>query len=148
MKAKGYMDKGLLTPDDLVIDMFMARLAELRPDQGFILDGFPRTLPQAAALDEALAGNGKSIDLAVNITGPDDVLLERMLSRARESGRTDDTPEAIRVRLEVQKPPAELLDHYRRAGKLKDVDGLPAIPVVTEAILEVLGNGGGVAATQ
>jgi adenylate kinase len=140
-KAKEYMDKGLLTPDDLVIDMFMARLAELPAGQGFILDGFPRTLPQAQALDAALAKQSKSIDIAINITGPDDVLLERMLGRAKDSGRTDDTPEAITKRLEVQKPPIELLDHYRSSGKLKDVDGLPEIEAVTSSILAVLGAG-------
>jgi adenylate kinase len=118
--------------------MFMARLAELPPGQGFILDGFPRTLPQAQALDTALAKLSKAIDIAVNITGPDDVLIDRLLGRAKDSGRADDTPEAIKKRLEVQKPPSELLDHYRRSGKLKDVDGLPEIPVVTAAVLAVL----------
>lgn len=137
--AKGYMDKGLLVPDDLVIGMFMGRLLELRPDQGFILDGFPRTLVQARALDAALAREGKSIEIALNIAAPDDVVYERMLGRAQESGRADDTPEAIRTRLEVQKPPADLLDHYRREGKLREVDGLPAIPVVTASILRALG---------
>jgi adenylate kinase len=138
-KAKSFMDQGLLTPDDLVIDMFMARLAELKEGQGFVLDGFPRTLPQAEALDAALAKQGKAIDIAINITGPDDVLTERLLNRAKESGRTDDTPEAIRKRLEVQKPPAELLGHYSGAAKLKDVDGLPAIDVVTASIIKALG---------
>jgi adenylate kinase len=139
VKARGFMDQGLLVSDDLVIDMFMARLAELRKDQGFVLDGFPRTLVQAQALDEALARERKSIDLAVNITADDAVLVERMLNRAKESGRADDTPEAIRVRLDVQKPPVELLEHYRKAGKLKDVDGLPEIPVVTASIMRALG---------
>jgi adenylate kinase len=139
LKAKKFMDKGLLTPDDLVIEMFLARLADLRPDQGFVLDGFPRTLVQAKALDEALARSSRVIDIAVNITAPDDVLMDRMLGRAKDSGRTDDTPEAIRTRLEVQKPPAELLAHYRAAGKLKDVDGLPDVETVTRAILEALG---------
>jgi adenylate kinase len=139
LKAKAFMDQGLLTPDDLVIDMFMERLGELKPDQGFVLDGFPRTLVQAQALDGALAKQGKAIDIAVNISGSDDVLMERMLSRAKDSGRTDDTPGAIRTRLEVQKPPDELLAHYRDAGKLKDVDGLPAIEVVTAAVLGALG---------
>jgi adenylate kinase len=142
LKAKTYMDQGLLTPDDLVIEMFMTRLAELKPDQGFVLDGFPRTLVQAQALDEALARNGKTIDSAINITAPDDVLMERMMGRAKESDRSDDTPEAMRVRLEVQKPPAELLAHYRKAGKLKDVDGMPEVPVVTAAIMAALGVGG------
>jgi adenylate kinase len=140
-KAKVYMDQGLLTPDDLVIDMFMARLAALTADQGFVLDGFPRTLVQAVALDDALAKQGKAIDLAINITAQDDVLMDRMLARAKESNRSDDTPAAIQVRLEKQKPPADLLRHYRDAGKLKDVDGLPEIPFVTMAIMKALGAG-------
>jgi len=139
LKAKSYMDQGLLTPDDLVIDMFLSRLGELKPDQGFVLDGFPRTLPQAVALDEALAKQRKSIDLAINITAPDDVLMDRMLLRAQASSWSDDTPEAIKVRLERQKPPADMLKHYRDAGKLKDVDGLPEIPFVTMAIMKALG---------
>jgi adenylate kinase len=138
-KARAIMDQGLLVPDDLVIDMLLQRLSELRPGQGVVFDGFPRTLPQAIALDEALAKSGRGIDMAVNITASDDILIERMLNRAKDSGRADDTPEAIRTRLEVQKPPASLLDHYRDAGKLKDVDGLPGIETVTASIVAVLG---------
>ena len=141
LKAKVFIDKGLLTPDDLVIDMVMARLATLKADQGFVLDGFPRTLVQAVALDGAMARQGKAIDLAINITAPDDVLMDRMLLRAKESNRSDDTPEAIQVRLDKQKPPVDLLKHYRDAGKLKDVDGLPEIPFVTMAIMKALGAG-------
>ncbi|MEX2247450.1 MAG: adenylate kinase [Dehalococcoidia bacterium] len=144
-KAKSFMDKGLLVPDDLVIDMFVVRLAELREGQGFVLDGFPRTLVQAEALDRALAGQGKAIDLAVNITAPDAVLLERMMGRAKESARSDDTPEAMRVRLEKQKPAPELLDHYRREGKLRDVDGTPGVSAVTASIMEALGLRNGAA---
>lgn len=143
VKAQGFMDQGLLTPDDLVIEMFMERLAQLTPDQGFVLDGFPRTLVQAVALDDALAKRGKAIDIAINITASDDILLDRMLGRAKESSRADDTAEAIAVRLQVQKPAADLLDHYRKAGKLKDVDGLPEIPFVTMAIMQALGAGAG-----
>ncbi len=137
-RAKGIMDQGLLVPDDLVIDMFLARLEELQADQGFVLDGFPRTLVQAQALDEALSKMGKAIDIAINITASDDILIDRMLNRAKDSGRADDTPEAIKTRLDVQKPSAELLSHYRNAGKLKDVDGLPEIPFVTMAIVNAL----------
>ncbi len=137
-KAKAYMDQGLLTPDDLVIDMFMARLTEIG-DQGFVLDGFPRTLPQARALDAALMRGGRAIDVAINITAPEDVLMARMEGRAAEGGgRSDDTPEAMRKRLEVQKPPEELLAHYRDAGKLRDVDGTPAVEAVTDAIAAAL----------
>jgi adenylate kinase len=140
--AKDYMDKGLLVPDDLVIDMLMARLAELQVGQGLILDGFPRTLVQARALDEALSRIGRSIDMTVNISGPDDVLMDRMLGRATESGRSDDTPEAMRTRLEKMKPSPDLLDHYRSAGKLRDVDGTPDVPTVTASILGALGLDG------
>lgn len=142
LKAKDIMDQGLLVPDALVIDMFLERLGELGPAQGFVLDGFPRTLIQAKALDETLAKMEKAIDIAINITAPDDVLVDRMLRRAKESGRADDTPEAIATRLQVQKPPAELLEHYRAAGKLKDVDGMPEIPFVTMAIVNALGAAG------
>jgi adenylate kinase len=142
-RAKEYMDKGLLVPDDLVIDMLLDKLNTLREGQGVVLDGFPRTVPQAVALDKALAGRGKSIDMAVHITAPDDVLLERMIGRAKESTevRSDDTPEAMRTRLAGMKPAADLLDHYRRAGKMKDVDGTPAVGTVTVSIVEALGVG-------
>ena len=146
-RAQGYMDKGLLVPDDLVIDMFMDRFVQLGEGQGFVLDGFPRTLVQAIALDEALGGQRKSLDAAINIYAPDDVLVERLMGRARESSRTDDTPEAIRVRLEKQKPSAELLDHYRSAGKLREVDGLPDVDTVTASILAVLQRDGAAAPT-
>lgn len=138
-KAQEYMDKGHLVPDGLVIDMLMERLGELRPDQGVVFDGFPRTLVQAQALDAALEKGGRTIDLAINITAPDDVLIERMSGRAAESGRSDDTPEAMRTRLEVMKPAEDLLAHYRAAGKLRDVDGVPTVPDVTQTILEALG---------
>jgi adenylate kinase len=138
-KANEYMTQGLLVPDQLVIDMFMDRLASLGPDQGFVLDGFPRTLVQAQALDQALGAKGKAIDRAVNITAPDDVLIERMMGRAKDSGRADDTPEAMRTRLEGMKPPPELLAHYRDAGKLQDVDGVPDVPTVTALVIKALG---------
>lgn len=147
-RAREYMDKGLLVPDELVIDMFMERLGELRKDQGFVLDGFPRTLVQAKALDAALASRSREIDRCVNITAPDDVLIDRMVGRAKESSRSDDTPEAMRTRLEQQKPPEELLGHYRSAGKLRDVDGTPAVERVTAAIMGALGLDAGSAVTR
>jgi adenylate kinase len=139
VKAKGYMDQGLLVPDDLVIDMLLDRLNSLSEGQGLVLDGFPRTVPQAQALDKALADRGIAIDMCVHITAPDDVLMERMVGRAKESARSDDTPEAMRTRLEVQKPAPDLLAHYRNAGKLKDVDGTPDVDTVTAGVVAALG---------
>jgi adenylate kinase len=146
-KAKEFMDRGSLVPDALVIDMLMARLGELAPDRGFVLDGFPRTLVQARALDDALRDAGKSIDRALNITAPDDVLVERMMGRAKDSGRSDDTPEAIQNRLSEMKPAADLLDHYRAQRKLTDVDGRPAVEDVTAKVFEALGIAGGARAS-
>lgn len=142
VKVKDIMDHGQLVPDALVIDMFMDRLASLGEGQGFVLDGFPRTLVQAQALDSALGAKGKAIDVAVHITAPDAVLLDRMMGRAKESARSDDTPEAIRTRLEVMKPTPDLLGHYRAAGKLRDVDGTPDVETVTSAVIAALGLAG------
>ena len=142
IRVKEIMDQGQLVPDALVIDMFMDRLASLGEGQGFVLDGFPRTLVQAQALDSALGAKGKAIDMAVHITAPDAVLLDRMMGRAQESARSDDTPEAMRTRLAVMKPAHDLLGHYRAAGKLKDVDGTPDVETVTAAVIDALGLAG------
>ena len=123
------------------LKMLLDRLNGLHEGQGLVLDGFPRTLPQATALDEALAGRGKAIDRCILITAPDDVLLERMMGRAKASGRADDTPEAMQTRLKGMKPPEDLLDHYRRARKLVDVDGTPDVETVTKSIVAALGVG-------
>jgi adenylate kinase len=157
-QAKSYMDAGHLVPDDLMIDMLVDRISRPDVDAGLILDGFPRTLPQAVALDNALAKAGKAVDYAANISAPDEELVRRLSTRwmCRNCGnitsvrlekcpfcgsdqlyqREDDQPDKVRVRLEKQKPPADMLEHYRRSGKLCEVDGLQSIEKVTEALLE------------
>jgi len=163
--AKAYMDKGALVPDDLVIRMLVDRIS--RPDarNGFILDGFPRTLGQATALDEALGAEGKSIDMALNIAVPDEELIRRLgqrwlcpncgaiynegPGREKEAGkcdncggqlyqRADDRPETAIARLEQQKPPWEMLAHYRRQGKLIDIDGTQSVKDVTTDLLHAI----------
>ena len=107
------------------------------PDQGFVLDGFPRTLVQAEALDAALAREGKSIDVALNITAPDDVADASACSGARRNPAAPTTrPRRSGRASKCRSRRRELLDHYRRAGKLRDVDGLPEIAVVTESIMK------------
>jgi adenylate kinase len=123
----------LLTPDELVIDMPWSGW-RARPEQGFVLDG----LAHAARRSRSTGWRGGEVDRPRGHHAPDDVLLERMMGRATESSRSDDTPEAMRVRLEKQKPPAELLDHYRRPGKLIEVDGVPGVEAVTAAIAAAL----------
>jgi adenylate kinase len=159
-QAKSYMDSGNLVPDGLIIDMLLDRIARPDVEAGLILDGFPRTLPQAAALDEALAGQGKAVDLAINVTAPDEELVRRLSSRwlCRSCGhiagsklakcpncggsdffqRDDDKPEQVRTRLQTMKPPAEMLAHYGNAGKLREVNGMQPIERVTEDLLKAI----------
>jgi adenylate kinase len=159
-EAKGYMDAGKLVPDELMIKMLLARIESPDVEAGLILDGFPRTLPQAAALDEALMSAGKQVDRAVNVTAPDEELVRRLSGRwlCRSCGhiasqkldkcpncgsddfyqRDDDRPEAVRNRLETMKPSAAMLDHYRAAGKLREVNGMQPIERVTADIEKAL----------
>jgi adenylate kinase len=160
--AKGYMDQGALVPDDLVVQMLVQRIRRPDASEGFVLDGYPRTLAQAVALDEALGREAKTIDIAFNIVVPDDELVRRLGGRwlCRNCGaiyhevmnpprvagkcdhcgaelyqRDDDKPETVRARLEKQKPPEDLLAHYRNAAKLVDVDGSRDVADVTAALL-------------
>jgi adenylate kinase len=159
-QAQSYMDAGNLVPDGLMIDMLVDRISGPDVDSGLILDGFPRTLPQATALDVALANMGKAVDFAVNIAAPDEELVRRLSTRwlcnncghiasvqmekcptcgqADFRQREDDQPDKVRVRLEKQKPPADMLAHYQAAGKLCQVDGMQSIERVTADILACL----------
>jgi adenylate kinase len=113
------MAKGDLVPDDLTIALIQDRLA--RPDaaHGFVLDGFPRTLAQAEALDATLAGIGRGLDAILFFDVPDEVGFERALKRAELEDRRDDTPEAIRKRLAIYHSETEpIVEHYRATGKL------------------------------
>lgn len=117
-RAKAIMDAGELVPDDLMMSIVEDRLSRPDASNGFLLDGFPRTSAQAAWLDGALEPRG--VDLAVNIEVPDEIVVERMLSR----GRADDTEDAIRRRLDLySEQTAPLLDHYSSADRLVTVDG-------------------------
>jgi adenylate kinase len=157
-KAKEYMDRGELVPDDITIAMVMDRLS--RPDcaGGALLDGFPRTMAQAEALDEALAAQGHEISVVPNITVPDEVLVERVSGRRlcrtcgesyhvtfnppqqpgvcdKDGGelyqRDDDKPETVRKRLKVYwEQTSPLIDYYRRKGLLVEIDGDQPIDAV------------------
>jgi adenylate kinase len=156
-KAKSYMDSGHLVPDGLIIDMLVDRISRPDVEAGLILDGFPRTLLQAQSLDKALAQSGKAVDFTVNISVPDEELVRRLSTRwiCASCGhitnaytekcpncgsdelrqRSDDQPDKVRVRLETQKPPADVLAHYRAAGKLHEVDGTRSVEEVTQRLL-------------
>ena len=137
--AQEYMDRGDLVPDEVVIAMVMERLAEPDCTAGFILDGFPRTVAQAEALDHRLAELGTPLHAALNFEITEDELLRRLAGRAAELHRSDDSEQTIRHRLEVFAVKTRpLIDHYARRGLLVTVDAIGPVEVVTKRILDDL----------
>jgi adenylate kinase len=137
--AQEYMDRGDLVPDQVVIAMVMDRLAEPDCQAGFILDGFPRTVAQAEALDHRLAGLRTPLHSALNFEITEEELLRRLAGRAAELHRSDDSEQTIRHRLEVfaikTRP---LIDYYAHRGLLVNVDAIGPVEVVTKRILDDL----------
>jgi adenylate kinase len=136
-ELKVVYDRGDLVSDDLMIRLIRDRLSRGDTVGGFVLDGFPRTMPQAEALDELLRELGRKIDAVLDFQVPDhDVLLQRMLRRAAEENRSDDTPEAIRRRLELyERETAPLVDYYR--SHQANVVGIHADRTVEEVFHEI-----------
>lgn len=165
-KAKGFMDQGLLVPDELVVDLVVDRLTWDDAKEGYVLDGFPRTIPQAEALTKALAEKNEVLDHAINIEIPDQNIIERMGGRracvacgatyhivnippqiegkcdkcgAELILRDDDKPETVRKRLEVYHDQTQpLIDYYGNEGVLKEVDGTVDMADVFAAICKIL----------
>ena len=118
-RVKEIMDAGQLVPDEITVEMIRARLSEPDAAEGFVLDGFPRNLAQAEALDAMLGGIGRGLDAILFFDLPDDVALERMQRRARDENRADDNPEAMRKRLAIyHAETVPVVEHYRASGKL------------------------------
>ena len=134
-EAKGYMDRGELVPDRLVVDMVSDRIAGAQQLAGFVLDGFPRTLTQARQSYEWGRAKGRTFHAVISLQVPEDELVRRLVERGRSSGRTDDNEETIRNRLAVYEEHTEpLLDFYRGREILLEVDGTGAVPEVTARI--------------
>jgi adenylate kinase len=136
LKSRALMDRGELVPDEIVIGIIAERIEQPDCAQGAVFDGFPRTIPQAEALDAMLASHSRQIDLVIELNMKDDALIERMEQRIREgAARADDTPETLRYRLGVYyKNTCPLLDYYRARNRLASVDGMAPIEAVTAAI--------------
>jgi adenylate kinase len=144
--AKEYIDRGDLVPDDVVIAMVMDRLAEPDCADGFLLDGFPRTVAQAEALDRRLARSSgqQPLDAALNFEITEDELFKRLVSRAEREHRSDDTDEVIRHRLEVYHAKTKpLVEHYERQGLLVPVNGMGSIDEVNRRIMASLADRAG-----
>ncbi|MDC7280361.1 MULTISPECIES: adenylate kinase [Pseudobutyrivibrio] len=166
-KAKEYMDQGLLVPDELTCDLVMDRIAQDDAKNGFVLDGFPRTIPQAEALDAALTKIGQAMDYAIDVDVPDENIINRMSGRRaclncgatyhivsippKKEGicdtcgnelvlREDDKPETVKKRLDVYHDQTQpLIDYYNGKGILKSVDGTQPMEKVFEDITAILG---------
>lgn len=138
-RARAYMDKGEYVPDSVTNAMVADRLAEDDAASGFLLDGYPRTAAQVDALDDTLSERGEALDVVVEITADADVVVERLLGRAAEQGRADDTEPVIRRRLEVYaEATAPLAAIYEGRGLLLRVDGMGGVDEVTDRITAAL----------
>lgn len=141
LAAKEVMDRGDLVSDDIVNGIVSERLDQDDCKAGFILDGFPRTIAQAQALDGMLDDKGMGLDRVIELTADADTLVARVINRSKESNRPDDNPEVIRNRLNVYKEQtAPLVEFYRSKGLLKTVDGMQPVEEVTAAIRRALHN--------
>lgn len=165
-KAKGYMDAGLLVPDELVVDLVVDRLSQADCEKGYVLDGFPRTIPQAEALTNALQAKGEALDFAFDVDVPDSNIVNRMAGRRACVGcgatyhleyaptkeedicdtcegelilRDDDQPETVEKRLKVYHEQTQpLIDYYNELGILKSVDGTKDMNEIFECIIAML----------
>ena len=167
-KAKTYMDQGLLVPDELVVDLVVDRLHQDDCKKGYVLDGFPRTIPQAESLDAALEKTGEKMEYAIDVNVPDENIINRMGGRRACVGcgatyhivynptkvegicdacgeklilRDDDKPETVQKRLGVYHEQTQpLIDYYTKAGILKEVDGTVDMEEVFQNIVQILGE--------
>ena len=142
-QAKAYMDKGEYVPDSITNAMVADRIAQDDCENGFLLDGYPRTTAQVGELDSMLKASGLALDVVVEITADAEAVVARLLKRAGEQGRADDTEPVIRRRLEVYaESTAPLADLYAERDLLVQVDGMGEIDVVTGRIMEALASRG------
>ena len=167
-KAKTYMDQGLLVPDELVVDLVVDRVGKDDASRGYVLDGFPRTIPQAEALDKALEAIGEKMDYAINVEVPDENIIKRMSGRRacvscgatyhlehippKKDGlcdtcgaelilRDDDKPETVKKRLDIYHEQTQpLIEYYTKKDILAEVDGTKDMAEVFDAIVKVLGE--------
>jgi adenylate kinase len=134
-KADEYMSSGQLVPDEIIVGVIQERLREAECEGGYLLDGFPRTIAQAEALDKMLAGKGTPLDIVLELKVPEEELFTRLAGR----GRADDTPEVIKQRLVAYRDQTSpLLDYYGKAGLLKSIDGLGTVDDIFGRVQAIL----------
>jgi len=139
VQAKGFMDRGEYVPDSLTNDLVRDRLSQEDATSGFLLDGYPRTRDQVLELDDILGSNHQELDAVILLKADPDELVRRLLNRAQEQGRVDDTEEVIRHRQTVYlEQTAPLIEIYSARGIVVEIDGLGQVGQITERILNAL----------
>jgi adenylate kinase len=139
IQAKEFINAGKLVPDEILLKMMNNRLRESECKSGYILDGFPRTIPQAKGLENILMELGHKLNAVISITADQDELVRRLVIRAKDSGRSDDTESVIQERQKVYwNQTAPLIQYYEDNNLLKSVDGIGSIEHITDRILGVL----------
>ncbi|SJL30804.1 adenylate kinase [Porphyromonas gingivalis] len=137
--ATGYINEGHLVPDSLIVDMMEKLISTLVDTEGIIFDGFPRTIPQAEAMETMLAHHGWKVDIVLNLQVPEEMLIERLLNRGKVSGRSDDNIETIRKRLDVYaNETAPLVDFFTRKNVLHNVVGTGTIEEIALRIAPIV----------
>lgn len=135
LEAKRYMDQGLLVPDDVMLGLLEEILSSPEAARGVIMDGFPRTIPQAEAVDRLLERRGRGVDRVLFFDVPDAELSRRIVGRQSQQGRSDDRREAVAKRLAVyQAQTAPLVDYYRRRGILQTINAVGLIEAIAERV--------------
>ena len=138
-KAKTYMDQGALVPDELTCDLVMDRIQQDDCKNGFVLDGFPRTIAQAEALKKMLAERGQDVSVMVDLDVPEEELMVRLIKRGKDSGRADDNEETIKKRLHVyHSQTAPLIDWYKNEKKYQHINGLGTMEGIFAEICEAV----------
>jgi adenylate kinase len=137
-RVRAYNDAGELVPDDIIIERVRERLDEPDTADGFVLDGFPRTLPQAEALDAMLAEIDRELRIVLHLQLPEEIAEQRLLRRALEEGRSDDTPDVIHHRMETMRVPDELVEYYRARGILVGIHADRSVDEVFAEVQQVL----------
>jgi adenylate kinase len=143
VQAKAIMDAGDYVPDSLTNELVKSRLQESDAERGFLLDGYPRTVGQVEYLDALLVEHGTGIDAVIRLVADQDALVERLLKRSHEQGRSDDNEETIRRRQQVYvEQTAPIVDAYQQRGLVVEVDGLGAVDEVGDRIQAALASRG------
>ncbi len=137
--AKSYINFGNFVPDDLIVQIINDYIKNITRKKGYLLDGFPRTIPQAQGFDEILLKENQKLELVINITANENELVNRIIRRGKDSGRTDDTFEIIKERQKIYwDKTAPLIEYYKNKNILINIDGIGKIDEITNRILKII----------